>query len=522
MKPYRFSLTFLILASLTFLLGLTWLLLSIISFKTAEQDLFSQKNEQGRQILAAFISIVPRPLAALTADSPAGRLATQLATERDFAGLLVVDAAGRKIFATPGAGGSDGGLGETLRSATPSYAFAEDGRTVSRYAPILAGGAVVGAARLTVSLANERARLRLSRHLFLAYFVLDFLLLLGFGSYLLTRTVVAPIRRLLAATGRIAAGDYGHPVRVPGSAEIAALAESFNRMQETLLARGAEVDRHVRSLEEAYRELAAARQETIRSEKMASVGLLAAGMAHEIGTPLSAILGYTGILRDEMAEDASRSDYLRRIEFEATRIDRIVRDLLNYARPAPSEPEWIEVGPFLREAVEMLERQGVFKKIRASVHVVDGLPTLRIDRHHLLQVLINLMLNARDAMSAGGALTIAAEASVMEPHSPPLSGGERTTLEMVRLTVPPAARPVPCIRITVADSGAGIEPEHLERIFDPFFTTKEPGKGTGLGLSISASIIDAFGGRITVDSVRGEGTRFVVWLPLPPESSGDA
>jgi signal transduction histidine kinase len=288
----------------------------------------------------------------------------------------------------------------------------------------------------------------------------------------------------LKATERVIYGDYSHPVHLPGSREIAGLADSFNLMQQGLKDRREEVELHLRSLEEANCALKEARLETIRSEKMASVGLLAAGMAHEIGTPLAGIIGYSGILADELATDPEKSDYLRRIADDAARIDRLVRDLLNYARPVKPEIERIPVKEFLEDLFVMLVRQGALKRIEAHLKIAEELPPLYLDRHQLLQVVMNLVMNARDAMPAGGRI----EVSACPGH------GESVV-------------------ISVADSGEGILPENIEKIFDPFFTTKEPGMGTGLGLAISARLVESFGGKITVASKPGAGTKFTLLLP---------
>jgi signal transduction histidine kinase len=342
----------------------------------------------------------------------------------------------------------------------------------------------MGAARLSLTLSGEYARLARSKTLFLGYFILDFILLLGLGAFILRRIVVSPLERLLKATERVIAGDYSHPVHLPGSVEIAGLAESFNMMQQGLKNRRDEVENHLLSLEGANRALTEARLETIRSEKMASVGLLAAGMAHEIGTPLAGIIGYSGILAEELAGDTEKSDYLRRILDDAARIDRLVRDLLNYARPVKPEIERIDVKEFLEDLLAMLERQGIFKRIEAILEAGEGLPALYLDRHQLMQVLMNLVMNARDAMPEGGKIEISA------------SGGDGES-----------------VVIAVKDSGDGILPENIEKIFEPFFTTKEPGRGTGLGLAISARLVESFGGRIEVESGAAAGTKFTLRLP---------
>jgi len=521
MKIFRLSLTFAILASLSCLLILTWLLLSLISFKTSEKDLLAQKSEQGRLLLSTFVHLLPEGFATGDGLGPALRLAERLAGEPGFRGIVVVGGDGRELYRIADREPPDGRLREVAKTGIESGALT--GSFLSRYAPIREHGKLVGAARLTQSLAPEYARLSRSIHIFAAYFILDFLLLLGFGSYLLSRCIVLPIRRLLASTGKIAAGDLSCRVPVPGNAEIAELAESFNSMVESLRRKRDEVETHILSLERINRELQSAREETVRSEKMASVGLLAAGTAHEIGTPLAAIMGYAGILRDELAGCAEKADYLARIEEEAGRIDRIVRGLLDYARPSRSEPEELDVLELLRSTIDMLERQGVFRNIEVELAGESQVPRPHTDRHQLQQVFINLFINARDAMPGGGTLRIGLLAGEVEALAGQdrLSGAVRGRRRddfggafCSRVHPYPGSR---YLRIEVSDTGIGIDPENLERVFDPFFTTKDPGKGTGLGLAVTARIIDSLGGRITVESAPASGTTFTVWLPLERE-----
>jgi len=477
---FRFNLTFAILASLASLLLLTWLLLSIISFKTAEKDLLAAKNAHAAVLLKVIIASLPETLATASGES----LASALAAEPDFSGLLLVDGDARPIRRIADQGAVDAMLLETLNSSTAHSQIAAQGMQLLSYAPVIENGRIKGAARLSLSLSGEHARLARSRTLFLGYFILDFILLLGLGAFMLRRIVVSPLERLLKATERVIAGDYSHPVHLPASQEIAGLADSFNLMQQGLKEKRDEVELHLCSLKEANRALQEARLETVRSEKMASVGLLAAGMAHEVGTPLAGIIGYTGILAEELADDPEKSDYLRRISADAGRIDRLVRELLNYARPVKPEIERICVKEFLGDLLAMLERQGVLKQIETRLTVAAGLPALYIDRHQLLQVMMNLVMNARDALSAGGYIEIDAVAE---------SGDS--------------------IAISVRDSGGGIPPENLEKIFEPFFTTKEPGRGTGLGLAISARLVESFGGRLAVASELGQGATFTLKLP---------
>jgi signal transduction histidine kinase len=524
MTAFRFNFTFAILTSLALLLVLTWLLISLISFKTAENDLMKQKRGEVRILLAAFTAVLTDKDLHDPVSATTSRVATKLELERSFAGLLLIDATGKPLLSVAEKQGADSQLLEVLHNGGDAFVINSKQRIVTRYAAIHGKKGIAGAVKLSLSFADDYVRLKQSQRLLLLYFILDSLLLLVLGAFMLRRSLVIPMRRLVASTERIAAGDYGNMVHVPGSSEIAALSDSFNKMLIALQEERMAVDSHVKSLEQANIELREAREETIRSEKLASVGVLAAGMAHEIGTPLSAIIGYAGILRDELRSDPEKDDYLRRIEQEGNRINRIVRELLNYARPTPQELEPLDLSELISYTLEMLERQGIFKKITPSFTAETDLPRITLDREQMLQVLINLVLNARDAMPDGGKLDISVSKDQFQQPVEPVDGkkviGRRhddfSGAFGIRFAET-VQRNIPCVRIDIADSGEGIPAEQLGRIFDPFFTTKEPGKGTGLGLSISARIVDSLGGRITVRSSPADGSCFTIWLPAGEE-----
>ncbi|TSK06195.1 MAG: HAMP domain-containing protein [Geobacter sp.] len=490
MKPLRFSLTFYILSAVSLLLVLAWLLLSLISFKTAEKDLLTQKGEDTRLLLGAIVSVLPRPLAPPDPKSSVARYLEQLRQDGSFEGLLVVDDTLRPLYAYPAGSAVDDSLLSVLNNGRPLFQISADHATCRSYSAIVEQGKVIGAARLTLSLRPAQERLLSSRRLFLAYFALDFLLLLVLGSYLLSRTVVSPFKKLLQATRRITAGDLGVSVNVAGSAEVAELSEAFNSMLVALREKRVEVEEKVAALTWANKELVEARSEAVRSEKMASVGLLAAGMAHEIGTPLAAIMGYSAILTEDLAADPEKTDYLRRIIEESQRIDRIVRGLLDYARPKDAQREEVVVRTLLEKVVQLLSPQGVLKHLEVSIEVEADLPLIFADPYQLEQLLINLIMNARDAMPRGGKLW--------------LKGSSRGADVVVE----------------VIDSGHGMPPEHLGKVFDPFFTTKEPGKGTGLGLAIAARIAESCGGKLEAQSEQGKGSRFILTLPAKAESKG--
>ncbi|MBL0225563.1 MAG: HAMP domain-containing protein [Geobacteraceae bacterium] len=497
MRQFRLNLTVSILAFLSCLLLLTWLLFSLLAFKTAANDLYAQKGEHARMLLATFTSQLPEllpvyPNGMLDMKEPAAIYARKLSEETSFIRLTLLDVNNKPVFSA----GRDGGdiyqpFAGSGQLREGSF-LAPDGAAIICTAKVVRDGITAGSAGLVLSLAAEKARLDRSRKLFMAYFAIDFILLLGLGSFILSRIVVTPISRLLAATEKITGGQYGQQVRISGSAELARLAESFNDMSATLQQKEQEVNGHVAALEKANADLRQAREEAIRTEKMASIGLLAAGMAHEVGTPLASIMGYAELAAGEQLDTGTVQDYARRISEDCARIDRIVRGLLDYSRPRAATIEPCDIRLLVAAVIKMLSQQGAFKDIRLATDYDDILPEVCVDPHQLEQVLINLLLNSRDAMSAGGRLAVRVKADA----------GRRLP-----------GQAVSCLRVDVMDNGSGIPEEHLKRIFDPFFTTKAPGKGTGLGLAISARIIEGFGGRIEVQSRPGTGTCFSLWFP---------
>lgn len=500
MPCHRPSLIVSIMAFLGGLLVLTWLLFSLLAFKTAANDLYDQKAEHARMLLATFVSQLPDPIPSfpdgvIAPDSSASIYARILSEERAFIRLTLLDRNRRPIFSVgregcdlllPFAGLPADAEGSFLRNGGNAIACVMN---VPRNGPPLARAGVL------ISLEPVRARLARTKQLLVAYFVLDFVLLLGLGAFVLSRIVVNPINRLLAATERITGGQYGQNLPVAGSSEFARLAGAFNQMSVTLLHKERQVAQQVTALKQTNDELRQARERAFRSEKMASIGLLAAGMAHEVGTPLAAIMGYAELLEgDEQADEASR-DYGRRISQESARIDRIVRGLLDYSHPRGSVVAAVDLPGVIKDSIELMTQQGAFKRIRVTTYFQEDLAPALADSHQLLQVLINLMLNSRDAMPDGGKISVRATNAIENR-----SGSRRRG-----------------VLVEVHDSGNGIPPEHLESLFEPFFTTKPPGKGTGLGLAIAARIIEGFGGSIHVRSTLGRGSCFSLWLPAVAE-----
>jgi two-component system NtrC family sensor kinase len=262
----------------------------------------------------------------------------------------------------------------------------------------------------------------------------------------------------------------------------------------------------------------------VEAEKLASIGRLAAGVAHEVGNPLGALLGYASVLRRRGVDP----EIVAGVESETRRIDRIIRGLLDYARPAPPEREPVDVNAAARAAVHVLRVQGAFAAIEVEMDLAGELPPLLGAPHLLEQAFINLLDNARRAMDGRGTITVSTrperyQAGPRIPYrradDPP--GVTYAHLRRPRVTSvrdPHHIEPgTDIIKVTVADSGPGIPPEHIDKVFDPFFTTRAPGEGTGLGLAIVASTVADLGGRIEASSGAGGGAVFTLSLPVPPQ-----
>lgn len=348
----------------------------------------------------------------------------------------------------------------------------------------------------------------------LALVLLDIVVFVLFGAYLLQRLVNRPIAEMGSATEAIAAGDLSRRVAAPATRELAALAESVNRMTDHLLA------------EQAQR---------VRAEKLASVGRLAAGIAHEIGNPLGAIHGYVHLVKRLVdrgapagpaggdAVWAHAGEAVEGIERESARIDRIVRGLLDYARPRRLTPARVDVNETVRGAVQLLTDQGRLRDARVELRLDPAAPTLFGAHHELEQVLVNLFLNALDALDQRGSIGVvtivvprerAREGSARRHTDPPRTVVPRRTDERIRDWVERVRPPAEVIKVIVADSGPGVPDADAERIFDPFFTTKEPGKGTGLGLAIVARVVDSLQGVVWVERAREGGAAFHMLFPL--------
>lgn len=305
------------------------------------------------------------------------------------------------------------------------------------------------------------------------------------ASILLRTIVTRPIGKLVEEASAVAAGAKGFGVEEVDTDEFGVLRTSLASMAEKLLADRARIETQVDELQQVNRELTDAHDRLVRTEKLASVGQLAAGVAHEIGNPISIILGYLDILKtQELA--AGQAETLGKIRKATERIDTTLRNLMDFSRPAQDEQLSCHLASGTREVMELVSPQKKFRVVEMTLDDrLDGPVACAIPPSRFKQVLLNLLFNAADAMDGKGRLGIALESA----------GPGRASL-------------------VVQDTGPGISNDLYLKIFDPFFTTKEVGQGTGLGLFVCHTIVSRYGGQISVGSSPGEGATFTVILPV--------
>lgn len=319
-----------------------------------------------------------------------------------------------------------------------------------------------------------------------------------FGRYIVTRHVLRPVERLMHAADAVASGDLAARAPEAETRDFTTLGERLNRMTDRLLD---------------------AQGQLVRTEKLASVGLLAAGVAHEIGNPLGAIGTYLEVQRRHGADPEIVAGMTRELE----RIDKIVRGLLEYARPKEEVVQSLDVGAVARAAYELMEAQGAFKKCSPRLDIGSDLPPVRGRAHALEQALVNLLLNAADATPPGGTVMLGLRRWKFDPEEIGLSrhrstdSGKRTftRAHQRRPSLPPIPLDAGAVGalVYVVDGGPGVAKEDRARVFEPFYTTKEPGRGTGLGLAIVQRTVFDMGGLVWVEQAREGGAAFKLFLP---------
>jgi two-component system NtrC family sensor kinase len=334
-----------------------------------------------------------------------------------------------------------------------------------------------------------------------AFYTAAFAVVLVIFAYLLLgRLIVRPIAALVATTRRIGERSSARIGPVSGAAEVVELGTVIARTTGQLVEREQTLAAKVKQLEAAKVDLLAARDAIVRSERLASVGRLAAGLAHEVGNPIAALLGLEDVVLQGPLDEETR-DLIERMKRETERVHRVMRDLLDFAR-AEQEPRLseVEASASVREVAEevaaLVKPQRTMRDVTVDLEIDAQLKPVRIAGSRLQQVLLNLVLNAADAIADH------ARTQGIEPRGEPLG----------RIVVRARPGDGPTVRVEVEDDGPGVPDAIRDRLFEPFVTTKEVGKGTGLGLAVCRGLVEGAGGRIALDHDH-VGGRFVIDLP---------
>jgi two-component system, NtrC family, sensor kinase len=515
--PFAFNrLRTVIIASLAFLILSAMLLIHVVTAKLTERDLINARIQSGRVLLQAanIIAIDLSQCRAGQSNRKANRKNKPLGTDfgrhmvsllhrAGFSGIMIKDDKGLAVFSYGDWGDKPSiqntGAPQSARSARIEFSgrtwglFWPAPRDVILVSSLRVKGQFAGSVAIFSDLKPLYAKIRASEPVILGYIGMNALILVLFGIYLLSRTVVRPINRLVAMTEKF---DGAIPIMQKDESpnnEIGRLSQSLNHMLRQLDANERKLKENISSLESANQEIKRTQDEMVESEKMATVGRLATGVAHEIGNPLGIILGYIELLQRGDLTLLEQKDFLVRIESEISRIHRIIRDLLDFSRPSAAHQHDTNANEILEEVLTILSPQPLFEKVQVRRLLEAETVIVKVAQDSLKQVFLNIIMNAADAMADERGCAGDSSESILTLKSFNEEG---------------------FLIIRFSDTGCGMRRDDIKRIFDPFFTTKAPGKGTGLGLSICYTIMDQAGGRIRAESEPGGGTTLILEMPL--------
>lgn len=489
------------------------LLISVVTVMTTQRDFIRKEASNGYFILSALEADLLNSLNFDKDPSSSNSRArvNRLLAEAGVSGALLLGKNNQRVF-----------FGESLKPlqdemlkrcrkviqvgkqetnffGTAWGVFWKQPRDLVLSAPLIQNGQALAAVSLVLPLKGIYQSLRQSQKMLFIYLFINTAILTFIGIYRLSKVYFQPLARLARR-----AEDYREDDEMLFSVrkednELNRLSGALNSMLRRISADKEKLRATVNSLAAANLELKKAQKEIIRAEKLASVGRLSAGIAHEIGNPIGIVMGYLGLLKQKDIPDAEKREYIRRTEEEIERINTIIRQLLEISRPSTAGLKVVSIHDLIDDIAQVLKVQPLMSNIELECCLEAQNDKVLADANQLRQVFLNLIINAADAISsdnqsANGKLTI------------------RSSLIDANTDQPEHARSY--LKIMFIDNGPGIPEDNISNIFDPFFTTKEPGKGTGLGLSVSFMIVEGLGGKMSVDSKIGEGTTMTLRLPV--------
>jgi signal transduction histidine kinase len=348
-----------------------------------------------------------------------------------------------------------------------------------------------GAVALRYSLESHYETIRMMQRYVAVYLAANLVILLVVGFFRFRSTIFQPVEDLIRLTDSYTEKNGVPFLVLRGGDELSQLAGSMHQMLSRIKTDHEKMQQHLVSLQDANQQLIATRAEMVRAEKLSSVGRLAAGLAHEIGNPLSIVQGYLGLIQQTELDDHERREFCARAEQEVQRIGHLIRQLLDFSRPATGIVEDVEVHQVLLDVIALLQPQPLMDGIELVTRFEAVDIQIHCNADQLIQVFLNCLMNAADAI-----------------HT---TGQGKGVIEVVTESIPLAGKHN--VRVTIMDTGIGLAEEHLANAFDPFYTTKEPGKGTGLGLSVSYALLNAMGGTISLVNRAHGGAMVIILLP---------
>jgi len=355
-----------------------------------------------------------------------------------------------------------------------------------------------GAVGALLSLQSVYEQISQGRYIAHIYILVNVIILTTIGLFRLVKLVVRPIEHLVTLTNTYQNEENSPFALNQGSSEFGRLSMAMNGMLHRIEDDRRKLRETVSSLEKANQQLRATQQQMVQTEKMAAIGRLAAGLAHEIGNPIGIIQGYVELLGQSGLSADEQQQFSTRSQQELERISHLIHQLLNFSRTRANESGSTLIHPLLQDLVGMLQTQKKLAQIEFQLHLDAEHDLVAAGSEGLHQVFLNCLLNAIDAVG-----------DAMRDHGDSHKG-------VIRLATGNTTNDdgQPFIQITLEDNGIGIKEADMDSLFDPFFTTKEPGKGTGLGLSVSYALVEGTGGQMRIQGQEGHGATVFILLPL--------
>ncbi|MBU0987988.1 MAG: hypothetical protein KKH68_12125 [Proteobacteria bacterium] len=509
----RYGLKTKISVNLAILLVLAMLLIDFVVITTAQQVLVESEISKGYLFISTIESILSKdadPEKNILDFDFRNNLKKRM-DETGFACGLIMDANQEQFFLGEKNCVSQSTLAVMTRQSLLSQekfmrftgttwaVFWQQSRYLVLSAPLRRQGRTVAGATVVLPLEKIYKSLRRTQYILLIYIFINTVVLTLAGLLRLSRLTIKPLQRLVKR-----ADEYSEDVEnlflyEKEDHDFNKLSRALNSMLQHIAADKEKLRMTVTSLGKANLDLKQAQDDIIRAEKLASVGRLSSGIAHEIGNPLGIVIGYLELLKQNDISDEDRKEFIARTENELHRINAIIRQLLDFSRPSKDPIQAVFVHEILHEIVDAFRYQPVMASIDLQLDLKAAIDIVMADSDQLRQVFLNLLINAADAISLvdqdrNGKITI--------------------TSKIVPNRQADVENAVEMLRIEFIDNGPGIPEEHMDNIFDPFYTTKEPGKGTGLGLSVCFIIVEGIGGKIKAASSLGQGSAMILDLPL--------